>query len=117
MINVMNINGHKAVISFDPELGMFRGEFVELNGGADFYSDTVEGLRHEGETSLRVFLEVCKEKGIEPKAKKSGRFMLRLDPALHQKAVLAAKAEGKSLNEWASSIIARVVSKTASTAR
>lgn len=115
MNNVMSFGAHKAVISYDPEIGMFRGEFVELNGGADFYSDTVEGLRHEGEASLKVFLDVCKEKGIEPKARKSGRFMLRLDPAIHQQAVLAAKAEGKSLNEWASSIITHVIRKNAPT--
>ena len=38
MMNVMEINGVKAVITFDPEINMFRGEFVGLNGGADFYS-------------------------------------------------------------------------------
>ena len=36
MKNVMEINGVKAVIAFDPEINMFRGEFVGLNGGADF---------------------------------------------------------------------------------
>jgi len=38
MMNVMEINGVKAVIAFDPEINLFRGEFVGLNGGADFYS-------------------------------------------------------------------------------
>jgi predicted HicB family RNase H-like nuclease len=109
MINIMQIDGYKAVISFDPEINMFRGEFVELNGGADFYSDTVEGLLQEGKTSLRVFLDVCREKGIEPLAKKSGRFVLRLNPEVHQKAVIKAKAEGKSLNEWANGVLASAV--------
>ena len=46
MMNVMEINGVKAVIAFDPEINMFRGEFVGLNGGADFYSTDIDGLRH-----------------------------------------------------------------------
>ena len=31
-MNTMTINGHQAVIAFDPEIQMFRGEFVGLNG-------------------------------------------------------------------------------------
>ncbi len=66
MNNTMEIEGHRAAIHFDAEIGMFRGEFLDLNGGTDFYADSVEGLRKEGETSLRIFLEMCKGKGIAP---------------------------------------------------
>lgn len=72
MINVMEIDGHKAVVSFDPETSLFRGEFVELNGGADFYADSVESLKKEGEISLKVFLDTCREKGIDPVKQKIG---------------------------------------------
>lgn len=64
MSNVMEIGGHRAVIQFDPEAGMFRGEFLGLNGGADFYADSVAGLHKEGEASLRVFLEMCAENNV-----------------------------------------------------
>ena len=53
-MNTMNIGGYEAVITFDPDIQMFRGEFVGLNGGADFYAADVAGLRREGEVSLRV---------------------------------------------------------------
>ena len=65
-MNQMQINGHSAVVKYDPEIEMFRGEFVGLNGGADFYAEDVKSLRAEGEESLRVFLQVCEEKGIDP---------------------------------------------------
>lgn len=45
MINVLKIDGHQAVITFDPEIEMFRGEFIGLNGGADFYAYSVEELK------------------------------------------------------------------------
>ena len=32
-MNTMTINGYQAVIAFDPDIQMFRGEFVALNGG------------------------------------------------------------------------------------
>lgn len=65
-MNTMTINGYRAMISFDPDLEMFRGEFMGLNGGADFYAVDVEGLKREGAISLRVFLEACKRRGVAP---------------------------------------------------
>lgn len=60
-MNTMTINGYQAAIMFDPDIQMFRGEFVGLDGGADFYAKDVDGLHREGEISLRVFLEACAE--------------------------------------------------------
>ncbi len=48
-----------------------------------------------------MFLEVCKEKGIEPRRNYSGKFNLRIPPALHEKLAIAAQAEGKSINTLA----------------
>jgi predicted HicB family RNase H-like nuclease len=100
MNNVLEINGEKAIIAFDPEIRMLRGEFVGLSGGADFYAESVNGLIEEGRKSLAVYLDMCREKGIEPRRKFSGKFNVRLDPKDHAAAVIAAAAAGKSLNEW-----------------
>jgi predicted HicB family RNase H-like nuclease len=107
MINVMTIEGFKAVIAFDPDIQMFRGEFVGLNGGADFYAADVEGLKREGAVSLRVFLEACTKRGIEPRKHFSGKFVLRLDPETHEAATVAAAAAGQSLNQWAQEALRR----------
>jgi predicted HicB family RNase H-like nuclease len=103
--NTMTINGYRAVIAFDPDIQMFRGEFVGLNGGADFYAKDVDGLRREGEISLRVFLEACAEDGVDPHRHFSGKFSLRVDPELHEAAAIAAAAHGQSLNQWAAEAI------------
>lgn len=100
-MNTMTINGYQAVIAFDPDIQMFRGEFVGLNGGADFYAADVKGLKREGEISLRVFLDACRRRGVEPRRHFSGKFSLRVDPAVHEAAVVAAAAHGQSLNQWA----------------
>ena len=104
-MNTMTINGYQAVIAFDPDIQMFRGEFVGLNGGADFYAVDVDGLKHEGETSLGVFLEACERRGIEPRRHFSGKLSLRVDPATHEAAAIAAAAHGQSLNQWATEAI------------
>ncbi|WP_266171859.1 type II toxin-antitoxin system HicB family antitoxin [Dyella subtropica] len=99
MINIMTINNYRAVITFDPDMEMFRGEFLGLNGGADFYASTVKGLHTEGAKSLRVFLDVCAENGIEPMKSFSGKFNARISPELHLRAAELAAAKGVSLND------------------
>lgn len=97
-MNTMDFDGYQAVVAYDPEIDLFRGEFVELNGGADFYAADVDSLRREGETSLKVFLEMCREKGIEPRRNFSGKFNVRIPPELHARLAVEAAAGGKSLN-------------------
>lgn len=41
----------------------------------------------------------------------SGRFNVRLDPATHAAAVLAAAAENKSLDEWVAQAIASATAR------
>ena len=100
MMNLMEIEGYRAVIQYDPEIEMFRGEFISLNGGADFYAKDIGGLRKEGALSLKVFLEACKARGIKPQKAYSGKFNVRITPELHAEVVTVATAEGKSLNQW-----------------
>ena len=94
----MNVDGYRAKIEYDPELDLFRGEILGLNGGADFYGKNPRELRAEFRKSLSVFLDVCKEKGIEPRRHFSGNFNLRITPELHEQLAIAAQAEGKSIN-------------------
>lgn len=109
MKNVMEFEGgYKAVITYDPEIEMFRGEFVGLNGGADFYATDAESLKREGKISLGVFLRMCEEDGVQPK-KPQGKFALRLDPETYYDASVAAAADGMSLNQWIAQTVREAV--------
>ena len=74
MKNMMMINSYHATIQYDPDIDMFRGEFIGLNGGADFYAADTEGLKREGELSLQVFLQMCAEDDVEPLRHFSGKL-------------------------------------------
>ncbi|WP_165008729.1 type II toxin-antitoxin system HicB family antitoxin [Neisseria yangbaofengii] len=106
MNNIMIINGRKAVIQYDPETEMLRGEFIGLNGGADFYADNVADLHKEGAVSLQTFLDVCAEQGLEPYKHYSGHFNVRVSPKIH---AAAAAASNISLNEWINQTLERAV--------
>lgn len=96
--NVLKVNGHTAVVSYDPEIELFRGEFVGLNGTADFYANSVAELKAQAHESLRTFLAVCEERGIDPVRKFSGTFNVRIDKKLHEAAAILAASRGISLN-------------------
>ncbi len=99
-MNIMEIESYKAKIEYDPEIDLFRGEILGLNGGADFYGKSPAELRREFKKSLKAFLEVCEEKGINPRKEYSGKFNLRIPPKLHSEIAAMATAEEKSINQW-----------------
>ncbi len=105
MMNVIEIKGVKALIQYDPDIDMFRGEFMGLSGGADFYAADVESLKKEGRISLKVFLDMCKEDGVDPFKNFSGKFNVRIDPGLHEQAVTYAKSQRVSLNDFVNDAI------------
>lgn len=106
-MNIMEVDGYKAKIEYDPELDQFRGEILGLNGSADFYGKSPASLRKEFRNSLKVYLEVCKEKGIPPMKQYSGKFNLRIPPRLHSEIAARATASGKSINQWVSEALER----------
>lgn len=100
-MSLMTVSGYHAKIEYDEELDLFRGEILGLNGGADFYGKNPKELRAEFKKSLQVFLDVCKDKGIEPRRQFSGKFNLRIPPELHERLAIEAQAQGKSINSLA----------------
>ena len=110
-MNIMKVDDYKAKIEYDPELDQFRGEILGLNGSADFYGKSPTSLRKEFRNSLKVFLDVCEEKGINPSREFSGKFNLRIPPKLHSKIAEQATAEDKSLNQFVSEILEQSISE------
>jgi predicted HicB family RNase H-like nuclease len=109
-MNLMSVDGYYARIEYNSDTDLFRGEIIGLSGGADFYGANPDELRREFKKSLDVFLEVCKEQGIEPRRQFSGKFNLRISPELHEQLAMAAEAQGKSLNALAQETLQKSVS-------
>ncbi len=104
-MNIMENESYKAKIEYDPEIDMFRGEILGLNGGANFYGKSPGELRREFKKSLKTFLDVCEETGISPRKEYSGKFNLRIPPKLHGEIAAIATAEDKSINQWVADVL------------
>lgn len=98
-MNKLVINGYTAIIAYDEDIDMFRGEFIGINGGADFYASDIASLHREAEISLNIFLDVCKQKGISPNKAYSGKFNTRIDPELHKQLAIVALTKNMSIND------------------
>jgi len=102
LLNTMDIAGQPAVITYIPEINMFRGRFVGLSGYCDFVSDSIQGLHKEGEISLREWIEDCRSEGIDPYAKqeKLKTFTLRYPESLGERLNQAAAENEVSVNAF-----------------
>lgn len=52
---------------------------------------------------------MCREDGVEPLKKFSGKFNLRLPAELHAEISLEASATGKSLNQWVVDVLSQKI--------
>lgn len=112
-MNKLTIDGYTAMIAYDEDIDMFRGEFVGLNGGADFYANDIESLHKEAKISLQTFLAVCAEQGISPVKSYSGILNTQIEPALHERLATIAMREGISINEFVKRAIRSEILATA----
>jgi predicted HicB family RNase H-like nuclease len=85
---------------------------ADQHGGQRKAVKTVSELRHEFEVAIDDFLEGCKAQSIAPEKPASGKLMLRVPPETHGSALVAAKAAGKSLNQWATEMLQSAVNRT-----
>ncbi|MFK3661279.1 type II toxin-antitoxin system HicB family antitoxin [Scandinavium sp. NPDC088450] len=102
ILNIMVIDGQSAIITYVPELSMFRGKFLGLTGYCDFVADSIEGLKSEGQISLSEYLEDCRENDIEPfeQDEKVKTFTLRYPESFGERLSLAAAEQQQSVNAY-----------------
>ncbi len=108
-MNTMNHGGYTARIEFDERDGIFVGRILGLRSIISFHGETVAQLRREFAVAVRDYLRDCEEQGVQPEKAASGKLMLRVPPEVHSRAIVAAQAKGKSLNQWATEALQRAV--------
>ena len=100
-MNTMRYKNYTARIAFDGRDNIFTGRVLGVPSIISFHGVTVAGLRREFKTTIDEFVRDCEERGVKPEKPASGKVLLRIPPAIHGAALVAAQAAGKSLNQWA----------------
>ena len=61
-MNIMTLNGYQAKIEYDPDIDMFRGEILNLNGGADLYGKNQMSFVRNLKILWKFFLRFVKKR-------------------------------------------------------
>lgn len=104
-MNTMTYQGHTARVEFDDRSDIFVGRLLGITDVVGFHADTVQELRAAFVEAVDDYLETCAKMGKQPQKPASGKLMLRVPPEVHSAALIAAKASGTSLNQWAVKVL------------
>jgi predicted HicB family RNase H-like nuclease len=108
-MNAMTYKGYAAAVEFDAEDHIFAGRLVGIDDIVTFHGVTVDELESAFRESVDHYLEMSERLGRKPQKPYSGNLMLRIPPDLHAKVATSAQLAGKSINQWATDALGRVV--------
>jgi len=104
-MNTMLHKGFTARIEYDERDHILVGRLLGIRCIISFHADTVSALREAFVKAVDDYLADCKAEGVKPEKPASGKLLLRVPPEVHGKALVAAQASGKSLNQWATEVL------------
>ena len=105
MSSSMTYKGYTARVEFDERDNIFVGRALGVKAIINFHGETVAELRADFKAAIDLLLDDCKARGEAPEKPASGKMMLRVPPEVHGAALVAAQAEGISLNQWAAEVL------------
>jgi len=108
-MNTMSYKGYTARVEYDERDNIFVGRILGIRSIISFHGETVAELRAEFEHAVKDYLAECKKDGLHPEKPASGKLLLRVPPEVHGRALVAAQAAGKSLNQWATEVLQQAV--------
>lgn len=108
-MNTMSHKGYTARVEYDERDNIFVGRILGIRSIISFHGETVAELRSEFEQAVEEYLADCKKEGVQPEKPASGKLLLRVSPEVHGRALVAAQAAGKSLNQWAAEVLQQAV--------
>ncbi|WP_406819546.1 type II toxin-antitoxin system HicB family antitoxin [Pseudomonas sp. KnCO4] len=103
-MSCMRYKGYAARIEYDERDDIFVGRVLGMRDIIGFHARSVPELHEAFRDALEDYLADCAEQGITPEKPASGKIMLRIRPEVHAAASIAARAAGKSLNQWADEV-------------
>lgn len=108
-MNTMKYKSYTARIEFDDRDSIFVGRILGVRSIISFHGTTVTALRSAFRNAVDDYLSECKAENTKPEKPASGKLLLRVPADVHGKAMIAAQAAGKSLNQWATELLTDAV--------
>jgi len=108
MKNAMTYKGYLGTVEYSEEDNCLFGRIAGIRDIITYEGESVTEIHTAFEEAVDDYLEHCAATGKEPNKPYSGKFVLRLDPAIHARLAVKAQTSGKSLNQYAAEVLAGV---------
>jgi len=103
----LEYKGYVARIDADEGNESFHGRVINISDVVNFKGRSMAELKREFAKSMEVYFAFCREEEDEPEQPFSGKFVLRIDPAVHRAIAQAADRDGLSINKWAEAALTK----------
>ena len=107
MKNAMHYKGYIGTVEYSEEDACLHGRIAGIRDIITYEGTSVDEIRAAFEEAVDDYFAHCAATGKEPHRPYSGKFMLRIDPALHASLAVKAQANGMSLNQYAGTLLAQ----------
>lgn len=111
MNNMLEYKGYYGTVDFSSDDKILFGNVIGVNSLISYEGHSVESLKQDFEEAIDDYLELCKEKGIEPEKAYKGSFNVRISSELHKDLALYSASHGQSLNSTVEEAIEYYVNK------
>ena len=106
MKNTMTYKEYTGTVEYSEADGVLFGRIAGIDDVISYEGESVQELRESFQEAVDDYLAHCQNIGKAPNRPYSGKFTLRLEPALHARIAMQAQLVGKSLNQYAADILA-----------
>jgi predicted HicB family RNase H-like nuclease len=101
----MNYKGYTATVEYEPDDRVFHGRVNDIADVVTFEGTSVDELEAAFHNAVEQYVAFCEEQGRTPQRPYSGRFLVRVPPAVHRRVAEAAARAGESMNAWVQTAI------------
>ncbi len=106
MAQALTYKGYSARVDYSPEDEALVGRVVGISDSVSFHGESVSEMVQSFHDAVDSYIMSFEAKGEPPQKPYSGQVMFRIPPELHARIATAAAVSGKSLNQWATEVIA-----------
>ncbi len=96
--NMLEYKGYYGTVEYSAKDNILFGKVSGINGLISYEGDSIQSLKTDFEEAIDDYLEMCKEKGVEPEKKYKGTFNVRIAPELHRSLAVFAASHSMTLN-------------------
>lgn len=97
---MIKYKGFIGTVQYVEENKLLFGRVINSNDEITFQAESAKDIENEFIESVEAYLELCEKKGRKPDKTYSGKFIVRISPEQHIKAIAGAKKMNLSLNAF-----------------